>query len=198
MYTRGSIADGHRIFTWLMLWFLLESLQDPCLLCLPNMLTVACIVPLDRGQLLEFCALFWSSRQGASISDGLLSDMCPRPHVSLGSSRVLTKAIYHFFVDFGVHQKSILVMVLAIVTAASRTPMKVLYIMGYFHSSLGYFGVLWPLIFGTLLQKLRWKCRGAPCKTTILHVGPSMSFHVNLREGKLAFQGFSLQVGSLP
>ena len=28
-------------------------------------------------------------------------------------------------------------------------------------------------------SKLTWKCRGAPYKTTIRHIGPSTSFHVN-------------------
>ena len=35
-------------------------------------------------------------------------------------------------------------------------------------------------------SKLTWKWRGAPYKTTILYIGPSMSFHVNLGEGSSA------------
>ena len=31
--------------------------------------------------------------------------------------------------------------------------------------------------------KLTWKWRRGPYKTTILYIGPSMSFHVNLGEG---------------
>ena len=31
--------------------------------------------------------------------------------------------------------------------------------------------------------KLTWTCRGALNKTTILYIGPSVSFHVNLGEG---------------
>ena len=34
-------------------------------------------------------------------------------------------------------------------------------------------------------SKLTWKCRGAPLKTTMLYIGPSMSFNVNLGEGRL-------------
>ena len=33
--------------------------------------------------------------------------------------------------------------------------------------------------------KLTWKWRGDPYKTTILYIGPSMSFHVNLGQGTL-------------
>ena len=32
-------------------------------------------------------------------------------------------------------------------------------------------------------SKLTWKWRGAPYKTTILYIGPLISFHVNLGEG---------------
>ena len=40
------------------------------------------------------------------------------------------------------------------------------------------------LLPGAYFSKLSWKSRGASYKTTILHIGPSMGFHVNLREGK--------------
>ena len=47
--------------------------------------------------------------------------------------------------------------------------------------------------------KLTWKWRGAPNKTTILYIGPSISFHVNLGEGKShsckKFQVCSLRKG---
>ena len=38
--------------------------------------------------------------------------------------------------------------------------------------------------FGLHSPELTWKWRGAPNKTTILYIGPSISFHFNLGEGK--------------
>ena len=44
-----------------------------------------------------------------------------------------------------------------------------------------YKGILGYISGGTaLLTKLTWKWREAHYKTTILYIGPSMSFHVNL------------------
>ena len=40
------------------------------------------------------------------------------------------------------------------------------------------------LKFEILSPKLTWKWRGAHYKTTILYIGPFMSFHVSLGEGK--------------
>ena len=37
---------------------------------------------------------------------------------------------------------------------------------------------------GLHCSKLTWRWRGAPFKATILYIGPSMGFHVNIGEGK--------------
>ena len=56
---------------------------------------------------------------------------------------------------------------------------------------MGLPGVPKPLFQQVLHSpKLTWKWRGAPYKTTILYIGPSMSFHVNLGEGKRAISAF--------